>query len=155
MIAPAPDVVSEAPPESPLPPTPLAWRLGIGAGVVLLAAATYGLHRSFGDAAPRFQAGMGIVCFLGVAACFSKSLQSVRLKTLLWGIGLQFALAVAVIHSEWVRAGFEIAGSGIGVLIKASDKGAEFVFGPLAKPGDLDKVFGVGRGFSCGSWPAP
>ena len=133
MIAPTPDVVSEAPPESPLPPTPLFWRLGIAGGVVLLAAATYGLHRSFGDAAPRFLAGMGIVCFLGVAACFSKSLQSVRLKTLLWGIGLQFALAVAVIHSEWVRAGFEVAGAGIGYLIKASDKGAEFVFGSLSK----------------------
>ncbi len=133
MIAPTPDVVSEAPPESPLPPTPLLWRVGIAGGVVLLAAATYGLHRSFGDAAPRFQAGMGIVCFLGVAACFSKSLQSVRLKTLLWGIGLQFALAVAVIHSEWVRAGFEVAGAGIGYLIKASDKGAEFVFGSLSK----------------------
>ena len=133
MIAPADQIVSEAPLESPLPPTPLAWRLGIAGGVVLLAAVTYGLHRSFADAAPRFQAGMGIVCFLGVAACFSKSLQSVRLKTLLWGIGLQFALAVAVIHSEWVRTGFEVAGAGIGYLIKASDKGAEFVFGSLSK----------------------
>ncbi len=148
MIAPAPDSVSEAPYEAPLPPTPWSWRLGIGAGVLVLVLATYGLHGLFGDSVrPRFQAGMGILCFLGVAACFSKSLQSVRLKTLLWGIGLQFALAVAVIHSKEVRAVFEIIGVGIKYLIQASDKGAEFVFGTLAKPGEMDKVFGKDQGF--------
>ncbi len=148
MITSVPESASEAPYEAPLPPTPLSWRLGIAAGVVLLAMATYGLHGQFGETSrPRFQAGMGILCFLGVAACFSKSLQSVRLKTLLWGLGLQFALAVAVLHSEWVYAGFKVVGAGIKYLIEASDKGAEFVFGPLAKPGEMDKVFGKGNGF--------
>lgn len=148
MIAPAPDSVSEAPFEAPLPPTPWSWRFGIGAGVIALLSATYGLHGLFGDSVrPRFQAGMGILCFLGVAACFSKSLQSVRLKTLLWGIGLQFALAVAVLHSEWVRAVFDVIGTGIKFLIKASDSGSEFVFGKLAQPAEMDKVFGKDQGF--------
>ncbi len=148
MIDAAPESASEAPPESPLPPTPLAWRVGLAAGVVLLTLATYGLHGSLGDSVRhRFQAGMGILCFLGVAACFSKSLPSVRLKTLLWGIGLQFALAVAVLHSEWVYEFFKFLGVGIGYLIKASDAGAEFVFGTLAKPGEMDKVFGKDKGF--------
>jgi len=148
MIAPAPESISQAPIERTLPPTPWSWRLGIGAGVALLVLATYGLHGLFGDTVrPRFQAGMGIICFLGVAACFSQSLQSVRLKTLLWGIGLQFALAVAVIHSEWVRAGFEVIGTGIKYLIKASDSGSEFVFGKLAQPAEMDKVFGKDQGF--------
>ena len=117
-----------------MPPTPISWRVGIAAGVILLVLAAYGLYDSFAPSIrPRFQAGMGIVCFLGVAACCSTSLQSVRRKTLIWGIGLQFALAVAVIHSEWVRAAFEVVGTGIGYLIKASDAGAEFVFGSLSK----------------------
>ncbi len=134
MTNPAPESHSEIPPERIMPPTPISWRLGLAAGVILLVLATYGLYDSFSPSIrPRFQAGMGIVCFLGVAACFSTSLQSVRRKTLIWGIGLQFALAVAVIHSEWVRAVFEVLGTGIGYLIKASDAGAEFVFGSLSK----------------------
>jgi CNT family concentrative nucleoside transporter len=138
MITPVPGSTTTAeitdlppPPETPLPPTPLTWRLGIAAGVAALGGAAYALHGTLGY---RIQAGMGIVCFLGVAALFSKSLRSVSLKTLLWGIGLQFLLAVAVIHSEWVQAGFKVVGGGIKALIAASDKGAEFVFGPLALP---------------------
>ena len=76
---------------------------------------------------------MGILCFLGLAAFFSKSLQSVSRKTLLWGIGLQFALAIAVIHSPQVQYVFNGVGKGIKALIQASDQGADFVFGSLAK----------------------
>jgi CNT family concentrative nucleoside transporter len=135
MITPVPGSAAEAaeippPPERALPPTPWTWRAAIAAAVVAVGLIAYALHGTVGY---RVQAGAGIVCFLGIAACFSKSLQSVRLKTLLWGIGLQFLLAVAVIHSEYVRAVFEVVGSGIGQLIAASDKGAEFVFGDLSK----------------------
>lgn len=136
MITPAsPSAVAPAeeappPPESPLPPTPWSWRIGIAAGVGLLGLLAYLLHESLGS---RFQAGMGILCFLGIAAFFSKSLQSVSRKTLLWGIALQFVLAVAVIHSPQVQTVFNGIGDGIKALIKASDKGADFVFGSLAK----------------------
>ncbi len=118
------------PPESPLPPTPWRWRAGIAAGVAMVGIAAYVLHTELGY---RFQAAAGLVCFLGVAAVSSKSLQSVRLKTLLWGVALQFVLAAAVIHSQAVRAGFEVVGGGIRHLVAASDRGAEFVFGSLAK----------------------
>ncbi len=137
MIAPIPGTTvpitsAEAPPpiEAILPPTPWSWRLAIAAGIGILGLTAYLLHTTLGY---RFQAGMGILCFLGVAAFFSKSLQSVSRKTLLWGIALQFVLAVAVIHSPQVRVVFETVGSGIKALIAASDKGGEFVFGSLAK----------------------
>jgi CNT family concentrative nucleoside transporter len=131
------------PPERVLPPTPWTWRAAIAAGVAIVGLATYALHGALDESIRyRFQAGAGILCFLGLAACFSKSLQSVRLKTLLWGIGLQFLLAVAVIHSAYVRAVFEVVGAGIKHLIAASDKGADFVFGDLAKvDGKLGFVF--------------
>ena len=119
----------EVPPESVLPPTPWKWRAAIAAAVAGVALAAYLGSRGSGQPALKAQAAAGIVCFLGVAAFFSTSLQSVRRKTLLWGIGLQFALAVAVIHYPWVRAVFEVVGTGIKALIAASDKGAEFVFG--------------------------
>jgi len=135
MITPAPgSTVAPAeealpPPEAPLPPTPWSWRIGIAVAIGLVGLLAYLLHGSLGS---RFQAGMGILCFLGLAAFFSKSLQSVSLKTLFWGIGLQFLLAVAVIHSPQVRYVFEGVGKGIKALITASDKGADFVFGSLS-----------------------
>ena len=137
MLAPVLGSTSEAPseaappPEVPLPPTPWSWRIAIAAGIAALGLTAYLLHTTLGY---RFQAGMGILCFLGLAAFFSKSLQSVSRKTLLWGIGLQLILAISIIHSEWVQWGFKQIGGGITALISASDKGADFVFGPLASP---------------------
>lgn len=159
--APAEGPDTAPPPEPALPPTPWKWRItilialcavtGIAAasGLALHASADARFAASVAEGTPsaeakeavkdtralagRLQAGCGIVFFLGLAALFSKSLQSVRRKTLLWGIGLQFALAVAVIYSKSVQDVFEVVGSGIKALITASDKGAEFVFGSLAK----------------------
>ncbi len=132
---PAPGASAEAtetpPPEMPLPSTPLQIRAALVLGVLLVGGIAYLLHENFGY---RIQAGAGIICFLGVAAIFSRSLQSVSCKTLLWGIALQFALALAVIHLEPVQMVFAGIGSGIKALITASDKGADFVFGPLASP---------------------
>jgi CNT family concentrative nucleoside transporter len=142
------------PPETPLPPTPWRWRLGIALGVLVVGAVGYVLRGSQENPnGYRYQAAAGIVCFLGIAAFFSKSLQSVSLKTLLWGIGLQFLLAVAVIHSAQVRVVFEIVGDGIKALIAASDKGADFVFGPLASPVDppSNSVGAVGGGLMMSS----
>jgi CNT family concentrative nucleoside transporter len=99
--------------------------------VLLVGAVAYLLHGTLGY---RIQAGAGIICFLCIGAIFSRSLQSVSGKTLLWGIGLQFALALAVIHAEPVQVVFSWIGSGIRALISASDEGAKFVFGPLADP---------------------
>jgi CNT family concentrative nucleoside transporter len=136
MIAPVPGSTPDTPPadapppERQLPPTPWTWRLGIAAGVLAVGALAYALHGQLGY---RFQAGAGIVCFLGIAALFSRSLQSVSAKTLLWGIGLQFVLAVAVIYSDHVRAVFDAVGEGIKALIAASDRGADFVFGSLSR----------------------
>src|SRR4051812_44779883 len=116
MISPATATTADAPADPPppveraLPPTPWSWRLGIAVAVLAVGGAASLLHGPLGY---RVQAAAGILCFIGIAACFSKSLQSVNLKTLLWGIGLQFPLAVAVIHSPQVRSMFEVIGAGI------------------------------------------
>ena len=41
---------------------------------------------------------------------------------------------MAVTHVAMVKAGFEAVGHAFKVMISCSDKGAEFVFGVLAKP---------------------
>jgi CNT family concentrative nucleoside transporter len=160
MITPAPGTTTDAttepaategpPPEAVLPPTPWKLRLLILGGLTAVGLLAYfgsTALASYPQVALRVQAGCGIVFFLGLAALFSKSLQSVRRKTLLWGIGLQLILAVLVLYSPQVQAVFRWIGQGIEALIQASDKGADFVFGPLSRPGDLDQVFGKGKGF--------
>lgn len=136
MITPVPGSVAdtppaELPPERSLPPTPWRWRAAIAAGIAAVGLLAYLQQGTLGY---RARAACGVVCFLGVAALFSRSLQSVSRKTMLWGIGLQLVLAVAVLHSEHVQAVFKAVGSGIKYLIAASDEGAKFVFGPLADP---------------------
>ena len=155
MISPAPGTTATtpadpaaadtAPPEVPLPPTPWKWRFIILGGLCAVGVLAYAGSTALASqpqVAYRVQAGCGIVFFLGLAALFSKSLQSVSRKTLLWGMGLQFMLAVFVLYSPQVRTVFEWVGAGIKALITASDKGAEFVFGNLARPDHMAKVFG-------------
>src|SRR5262245_10421252 len=144
----APDAEPAPPPERPLPPTPWTWRAAIAAAVAAIGLTAYALHGSLHESARyRFQAGAGILCFLGIAAFFSKSLQSVRLTSLLWGIGLQFLLAVAVIHSDYVREVFKAVGTGVKYLLLASESGSKFVFGSLADREAMEKVFGKDHGF--------
>jgi len=136
----APSPADETPITEPvLPPTPWRWRVAIGGAIGVVTLLAYFFHRQLGY---RFQAVAGILCFLGLAAFFSRSLPSVSRRTLLWGIGLQFSLAYAVIHWKWVRSVFEVVGAGIKALITASDAGAEFVFGNLARPDHMARVFG-------------
>jgi CNT family concentrative nucleoside transporter len=145
MISPAPGTTSATttelaaeegpPPEAALPPTPWKWRLALLGALGCVALVAYLGSVAFAESprvAYRVQAGAGVVFFLGLAALFSKSLQSVSRKTLLWGVALQFVLAVAVLYSPHVRQVFEWVGDGIKALITASDKGADFVFGSLA-----------------------
>jgi concentrative nucleoside transporter, CNT family len=155
MISPAPGTTSTTtepaaaeapPPEAPLPPTPWKWRLILLGALVVIGTVAYFGSQALANqkqVAYRVQAGCGIVFFLGTAALFSKSLQSVSRKTLLWGIGLQFALAFMITQPDpfnskyfnfyWVRALFEVIGDGIKALITASDAGAYFVFGSLSQ----------------------
>lgn len=135
-------------------PMPFLWRVGIGVGILALGASVFVARPSFADATGhadakflKVQAAVGIICFFSLCAMLSKNLRQVRLRTILGGILLQFALAMAVTHSKWVKAAFEAVGEAFKVMIKCSDKGAEFVFGVLAKPGELEKVFGPENGF--------
>jgi CNT family concentrative nucleoside transporter len=101
---------------------------------------------------PRGQAALGLLCFLGVAAACSANLRAVNWYTVGWGVALQVALALFVLKFEvnGVRPGYEFfsaAGGVIKKLLQFSDAGAVFVFGELARPGDMDRVFGKGNGF--------
>jgi CNT family concentrative nucleoside transporter len=137
--------------EQPAPPapTPLAWRLLLATGVVGLTALAYVGADWLG---PRGRSALGVLCFIGVALVCSANLRAVNWRTVAWGFALQIGLALFVLKFEvsgW-RPGYAFF-KGIGEVVKMflafSSEGATFVFGRLADPGAMGKVFGPGNGF--------
>jgi CNT family concentrative nucleoside transporter len=128
------DPTKPVPPPPPPPQfglTPWSWRLAIAACVALLAGAAYFLQPVVGT---RGQAVFGAFCFFGIAAACSANLRAVNWRTIAWGIGLQLFLAVLVLKVEFVASAFRATGNVVDQFLQFSDKGAEFVFGNLARP---------------------
>ena len=63
-------------------------------------------------------------------------------RTVLWGVGLQFTLALLILKTPWGGKLFEFAGKVVQKLIQFSTDGTKFVFGPLADSEILGKTFG-------------
>jgi CNT family concentrative nucleoside transporter len=80
----------------------------------------------------RFAGLLGILVFLGIAYIFSTNRRAIRLKTVLWGIGLQFVFAFAVIYSDVGQRVMKFAGDGVTKLLSYAFDGAKFLFGDLA-----------------------
>jgi concentrative nucleoside transporter, CNT family len=118
----------------PLASTPLLWRLGIVAAVLAIGGAAFALRELIGV---RGQAVAGVFCFFGVVAACSSNLRAVNWRTIGWGVLLQIILALLVLKVPWVNQGFQAAKTVVVSFIDFSDKGATFVFGNLARPGDL------------------
>ena len=112
----------------------MTWRLGIGLAIVALGSAAYLFRDTVGT---RGQAAAGIFCFFGLVAMFSSNLRAVNWRTIGWGVALQVLLAVLVLKVPWVHAALESAKEVVVAFMNFSDKGAEFVFGNLARPGDI------------------
>jgi CNT family concentrative nucleoside transporter len=83
----------------------------------------------------RFTGVLGILTMLGLAFAFSTNRRAIRVKTVAWGLGLQFAFAVFVLKIEVGRLIFQKAGDLVNKLLSYSYVGSEFVFGNLGKQG--------------------
>ena len=70
---------------------------------------------------------------LALAYLFSTDRKAIRLKTVLWGLGLQFAFAVFVLRFEIGRLIFQKAGDGVNQILGYAFVGSTFVFGELGK----------------------
>jgi len=66
-------------------------------------------------------------------------------RTVIWGLGLQFTLALLILNTEAGKSFFVFAGKVIQKLIQFSTEGTKFVFGPLADQTLTGKVFGEGN----------
>src|SRR4030088_1553431 len=83
----------------------------------------------------RFTGILGLLTMLGLAYVFSTNRRAIRLKTVAWGLGLQFVFAVFVLRIDAGRRVFQKAGDVVNHLLSYAFVGSQFVFGDLGKQG--------------------
>src|SRR5579872_3496743 len=76
---------------------------------------------------------LGLFAMVALAYAFSTNRRAIRLKTVAWGLGLQFAFAVFVLKIPAGRFLFQKAGDAVNRLLSYAFAGSEFVFGDLGK----------------------
>ena len=81
----------------------------------------------------RFTGILGLLTMLGLAFAFSTNRRAIRLKTVLWGLGLQIAFAYCVLKVDFGRRAFQVIGDAANKVLSYSYVGSEFVFGSLGK----------------------
>jgi CNT family concentrative nucleoside transporter len=78
---------------------------------------------------------IGLLVFLGIAWALSTNRRAIRLRTILWGLGLQFALALFVLRAPMGQQLFSWVGAKVTRLLSLSFVGSEFMFGALGIQG--------------------
>jgi CNT family concentrative nucleoside transporter len=78
----------------------------------------------------RFTGLLGLVAILAAAWLISTHKREIKLKLILWGMGLQFAFALLVLKTDFGLV-FKKIGDGVNAMLEFSHVGSEFLFGPL------------------------
>jgi CNT family concentrative nucleoside transporter len=81
----------------------------------------------------RLMGFVGLATMLGLAFLFSTNRRKISLKTLIWGVSLQFIFALFVLRLSFGRNLLTWAGAGVNQLLSYSFAGSSFVFGELGK----------------------
>jgi len=79
----------------------------------------------------RLISAFGLVAMLAIAWLLSEHRSAPRLRLLVWGIGLQFALGVLVLRTPFGAPFFDGVRQGVELITSASREGARFLFGNL------------------------
>src|ERR1700740_3545068 len=88
----------------------------------------------------RFTGILGMLFILAGAYAFSTDRKAIKLKTVLWGFGLQIALGFFVLRSPVGSKIFAFLGNGANKLLSYSYAGSEFVFGDIGFPKELSRL---------------
>jgi CNT family concentrative nucleoside transporter len=84
---------------------------------------------------------LGVVAILAIAYLLSTDRKAIRMKTVAWGLGLQFAFALVVLKTWWGQEVFRWMGEKITRLLAFAREGSSFVFGELGTPGNTVAIF--------------
>src|SRR5437762_11553010 len=88
----------------------------------------------------RFTGILGMLAILGFAYAFSSDRKAIKLKIILWGLGLQLLLGFFVLRSATGGAVFAFLGNGANKLLSFSYIGSAFVFGDIGQPKEISRL---------------
>jgi CNT family concentrative nucleoside transporter len=85
---------------------------------------------------------LGLAAILTVAWLFSKHKRQIKLRIVLWGMGLQFAFALLVLKTSFGNI-FQAASAGVAAMLDYTKAGSTFVFGQELGGGPVIFAFQV------------
>ena len=88
----------------------------------------------------RFTGFLGLFIILGAAWLISNHKKAIKLRVILWGLGLQFAFALLVLKTDFGKV-FQAISRGVTAMLSFSQAGSSFVFGEQL--GSANGPFGV------------
>ncbi|MGD1068727.1 MAG: nucleoside transporter C-terminal domain-containing protein [Bryobacteraceae bacterium] len=83
----------------------------------------------------RFTGLLGIAVILLVAWAFSRHKSAIKLRIILWGMGLQFAFALLVLKTAFGKV-FQAVSVGVAAMLGYAQAGSKFVFGDVLGSAD-------------------
>ena len=89
----------------------------------------------------------GVAAILGLAFLLSNNRKAIQYRVVFTGLGLQLFLALFILKTQTGKTLFAWLGAAVTKLLAFSDKGADFVFGPLVNKVLMQTSFGVGNDF--------
>jgi len=133
----------------------LPLRAAIAGTALALAGLAFLFQASIGT---RGQAGLGAITFILVVTAFSRDIRGVNWRTVGWGIGIQLFLALLILKFEigGVRPVYEFFSRVSAVakrFLEFTNAGSGFVFGGLADPAVMSKLFPGGMVFAFAALP--
>ena len=93
----------------------------------------------------KFISLLGWLTMIAIAWMISYNRKNFPWRTVIWGIALQFTLALLILKTQVGKDFFVFAGKIVQKLIQFSSEGTKFVFGPLADGNLLSDKFGPGN----------
>jgi CNT family concentrative nucleoside transporter len=137
-------------PAAPIDTADRRLRMMVAAAAVVLGTAVVLMAEVL---SPTVRGALGIVVFLLVIAACSTKLSAVNWRTVAWGMALQWSLALFILKFEingW-RPGYEFfswVSATVKQFLEFTNAGAQFVFGGLANPAQMESVFPGGFVFA-------
>lgn len=83
---------------------------------------------------------IGLVCMMLIAWALSENRRKVHWRVLIWGLGLQFLLGLAVLRTELGQTFFGYVRTAFDVLTDSAKQGAGFLFGTLPSDQNIGAI---------------
>jgi len=87
------------------------------------------------DTGMRLVSAFGLFAMMGIAWLASSNRKRVPWKTVAWGLGIQFSLALVLLSTKAGQNFFAGVAKGVDLLLDYTNAGTRFVFGPLLDTG--------------------